>query len=87
MFFFRFLVRKLYAFVAGDINADNPDSQGNQDILLPGNLYGMIFKEQLQEYLNSIKLSMEIDYRRKLQADFLSGKFLNNFPWIFIKFK
>lgn len=69
-----FLVRKLYAFVAGDIQADNPDSQGNQDILLPGHLYGMIFKEQLQEFLNSIKLSMTIDVRRKVQADFLSGR-------------
>ena len=32
----------------------------------------MIFKEQLQEYLNSIKLKMDIDIRRKSQADFLS---------------
>ena len=69
-----FLVRKLYAFVAGDIQADNPDSQGNQDMLLPGHLYGMIFKEQLQEFLNSLKLSMVIDIRRKAQADFLSCK-------------
>ena len=69
-----FLVRKLYAFVAGDIAADNPDSQANQDMLLPGMLYNMIFKEQLQEYLNGIKLTMDIDYRRKAKAQFLSGR-------------
>ena len=72
---YSFLIRKLYSFVSGDIRADNPDSQGNQDILLPGHLYLMIFKEQLQEYLNSIKLSMEIDVRRKATADFLSGMY------------
>ena len=42
-----FMIRKLYTLVAGDCSADNPDALSNQEVLLPGFLYGMIIKEKL----------------------------------------
>ena len=33
------MLRKLYAFVTGDILEDNADSLMNQEILVPGHLY------------------------------------------------
>eukprot|EP00055_Hartaetosiga_balthica_P012485 m.60738 g.60738 ORF g.60738 m.60738 type:complete len:1133 (+) comp7962_c0_seq1:98-3496(+) len=49
------LVRRLYALVAGECQPDNSDSQANQELLLPGQIYGSLLKEQMQEYLYSIK--------------------------------
>lgn len=49
-----FMVRKLYALVAGDCAVDNPDAASNQEILLGGFLYGMIIKERLDDYLLSV---------------------------------
>jgi DNA-directed RNA polymerase I subunit RPA2 len=48
-----FMVRKLYALVAGDCAPDNPDAISNQEVLLGGFLYGMIIKERLEEWLRS----------------------------------
>lgn len=48
-----FMIRKLYALVAGDCAPDNPDAISNQEILLGGFLYGMILKERLEEWLRS----------------------------------
>ena len=56
--------------MAGDIRADNPDSQMNHDILLPGHIYLMIFKERLQEYLLQLRTQLEIDTRRKNNFQF-----------------
>ena len=49
-----FMIRKLYALVAGDCAPDNPDAVSNQEVLLGGFLYGMILKERLEEYLRSL---------------------------------
>lgn len=49
-----FMIRKLYALVEGDCAVDNPDAVQNQEVLLGGHLYGMILKEKLEEWLNSI---------------------------------
>lgn len=49
-----FMVRKLYALVAGDCAPDNPDAVSNQEILLGGFLYGMILKEKIEEWLRSL---------------------------------
>lgn len=51
-----FMIRKLYALVEGECAVDNPDAASNQEILLPGALYGMILKERLEEWLYSIRL-------------------------------
>jgi DNA-directed RNA polymerase I subunit RPA2 len=48
-----FMVRKLYALVAGDCAPDNPDAVSNQEILLGGFLYGMLLKERLDEWVRS----------------------------------
>ena len=50
-----FMIRKLYALVAGDCAADNPDAVSNQEILLGGFLYGMILKERLEDWLASVQ--------------------------------
>jgi len=49
-----FMIRKLYALVAGDCAEDNPDAVANQDVLLGGHLYNMIIKEKLEDYLLGI---------------------------------
>jgi len=38
---------------------DNPDSPQHQEVLLPGNLYGMIVKERMEEVLNNIKNTLQ----------------------------
>lgn len=48
-----FMIRKLYALVAGDCAPDNPDAVSNQEILLGGFLYGMLLKERMEEWLRS----------------------------------
>ena len=48
-----YMIRKLYALVAGDCAPDNPDAVSNQEILLGGFLYGMILKERIEEWLRS----------------------------------
>ncbi|GAA96456.1 uncharacterized protein L969DRAFT_94546 [Mixia osmundae IAM 14324] len=60
-----FMVRKLYALVAGDCCADNPDSPQHQEILMPGFLYATIIKEKLSEYLDAIATQFRIDMRRQ----------------------
>ncbi|KAL3478099.1 hypothetical protein BJX99DRAFT_225018 [Aspergillus californicus] len=48
-----FMIRKLYALVAGDCAPDNPDAVSNQEVLLGGFLYGMLLKERLDEWVRS----------------------------------
>ncbi|BCS23981.1 DNA-directed RNA polymerase I core subunit RPA135 [Aspergillus puulaauensis] len=48
-----FMIRKLYAVVAGDCAPDNPDAVSNQEVLLGGFLYGMLLKERLDEWVRS----------------------------------
>ncbi|OKL61570.1 DNA-directed RNA polymerase I subunit RPA2 [Talaromyces atroroseus] len=60
----QFMIRKLYAFVAGDCAADNPDAVSNQEILLGGYVYGMLLKERLEEWLLSFgRLVREWSFR------------------------
>lgn len=60
------MIRKLYALVAGDCCADNPDSPQHQEILMPGFLYGIILKEKLDEYVTAVRLQMVTDIRRDI---------------------
>ena len=48
-----FMMRKLYALVAGDCTPDNPDAVQNQEVLVGGFLYGMILKERLEDWLQT----------------------------------
>ena len=74
-----FMIRKLYSLAAGDCAADNPDVVSNQEILLPGFLYGMIVKEKLEEWLGSIRLAIEDWFQRRSGACFDSD-FIKDFP-------
>ncbi|KAH7555821.1 DNA-directed RNA polymerase I polypeptide 2 [Bipolaris maydis] len=70
-----FMTRKLYALVEGDCAVDNPDAVQNQEILLGGQLYGMILKERLEEWLNSFQLVLREWGRRTEYRPFTSQEF------------
>ncbi|KAF8646384.1 hypothetical protein AX16_007250 [Volvariella volvacea WC 439] len=65
-----FMLRKLYALVSGSCCPDNPDSPQHQEVLLPGQLYGMIIKERLEEILNAIRNNINTDVRNGAIVDF-----------------
>ena len=75
------MLRKLYALVSKECCVDNPDSPQNQEVLLPGSLYGMIIKERLEEALNQIRSHITIDVH-KGQADFLDSRWLISLPFV-----
>jgi len=64
------MLRKLFSLVSGSCCADNPDSPQNQEILLPGTLYGMIIKERMEEILNNIRNTVALDVRNGVSVDF-----------------
>jgi DNA-directed RNA polymerase I subunit RPA2 len=69
------MLRKLYAIVSRTCNVDNPDSPQHQEVLLPGNLYGMIIKEKLEETLNQVRNQIIQDVRKQeASVDFFDGK-------------
>jgi len=49
------MIQKLYALASGCVKEDNPDSLVNQEVLLPGHLFGMIVNENLNNYLCLLK--------------------------------
>ena len=59
-----FMLRKLFSLVSGSCCMDNPDSAANQEVLLPGHLYGNIIRERLEIGLNDIRTSIVSDLRR-----------------------
>lgn len=74
-----FMIRKLYALVEGECAVDNPDAVQNQEILLGGQLYGMILKERLEDWLNSFRLPLQEWGRRSEWKSFLSPEFRKDF--------
>ncbi|ODQ66872.1 DNA-directed RNA polymerase I [Nadsonia fulvescens var. elongata DSM 6958] len=72
-----FMVRKLYALVAGDCCPDNPDAAQHQEILLGGFLYGMIIKEKIDEYLQGFKAQVTSDVNRKMAVNFEDKKYIS----------
>ncbi|KAI2629692.1 DNA-directed RNA polymerase I subunit RPA2 [Hypoxylon sp. NC1633] len=75
-----FMVRKLYALVAGDCSIDNPDAVQNQEILLGGFLYGMIIKERIDELLSVGVRNALREYMKKPGRSFTSDDFAKEFP-------
>lgn len=70
-----FMARKLYSLVEGECTVDNPDTVQSQEILLGGQLYGMLLKERLEEWLNSFQLVLR-DWGRKTEyKPFTSNEF------------
>ncbi|ORY04269.1 hypothetical protein BCR34DRAFT_604917 [Clohesyomyces aquaticus] len=74
-----FMIRKLYALVEGECSADNPDAVQFQEVLLGGHLFGMILKEKLDEWLNSLRLPLQEWGRRNSWPSFTSTEFQKNF--------
>ncbi|MCJ1309747.1 DNA-directed RNA polymerase I subunit RPA2 [Agyrium rufum] len=70
-----FMIRKLYALVAGDCAVDNPDAVSNQEVLLGGFFYGMIIKEKLEDWLSSIGLALREYTGSSPPIEFTSPKF------------
>lgn len=76
-----FMIRKLYALVAGDCCADNPDAVQNQEILLGGFLYGMIIKERLEDWLaTALRMSLREYTRKSPENVFTSEGFRKDWP-------
>ncbi|KAF2848204.1 beta and beta-prime subunits of DNA dependent RNA-polymerase [Plenodomus tracheiphilus IPT5] len=74
-----FMIRKLYALVEGECSVDNPDVVQNQEILLGGQLFGMILKERLEDWLNSFRLPLLEYGRRSDWRPFTSQEFRKDF--------
>lgn len=73
------MLRKLYSIVSKSCCVDNPDSPQHQEVLLPGQLYGMIIKEKLEDALNQIRTQVALDVRRgDSSVDFQNGSFRPN---------
>ena len=53
------MLQKTFALASGRIKEDNPDSLVNQEVLLPGHLFAMLFKESLGNYLGLVKRLIE----------------------------
>lgn len=74
-----FMTRKLYSLVAGECSVDNPDAVQNQEILLGGFLYGMILKEKLDDWLNTIRAAATDWCRTNNWAAFTIPQFQKDF--------
>lgn len=72
-----FMIRKLYTLVAGDCSPDNPDATQHQEVLLGGFLYGMIIKEKIEEYLQSIRLQILSDINRGVAVNFNDRRYMS----------
>jgi DNA-directed RNA polymerase I subunit RPA2 len=63
------MMRKLYALVNGECAEDNQDAVVNQEVLLAGQLYGLIFKEKLQDWMLAIKQNLLREVRMKKDVE------------------
>ncbi|KAL8812562.1 MAG: hypothetical protein Q9223_000972 [Gallowayella weberi] len=79
-----FMIRKLYSLAAGDCAIDNPDAVSNQEVLLPGFLYGMVIKEKLEDWLRSIQPACQ-DWIRNSGAPFTDPSFMRDFTTKILK--
>ena len=79
-----FMIRKLYALVAGECAVDNPDAVQHQEILLGGFLYGQILKERLDELLSvGIRIALRDYIRRKPTVAFTDESFPHDLSDLF----
>ncbi|KAF2760155.1 putative DNA-directed RNA polymerase I subunit beta, partial [Pseudovirgaria hyperparasitica] len=73
-----FMIKKLFSLVEGECAVDNPDAVQNQEVLLGGFLYSMILKEKLEEWLLSIRLSINDWLRSNPGVSFTSPNFASS---------
>eukprot|EP01107_Rhizomastix_libera_P003391 TRINITY_DN16007_c0_g1_i1.p1 TRINITY_DN16007_c0_g1~~TRINITY_DN16007_c0_g1_i1.p1 ORF type:complete len:1125 (+),score=243.20 TRINITY_DN16007_c0_g1_i1:22-3375(+) len=62
-----FMMRKLFSLVHGEIQEDNVDSPMFHSVLMPGQLYLSIFKDNLASYLANCRISVLKDVRERPQ--------------------
>ena len=74
-----FMIRKLYKLAAGDCLPDNPDALSNQEILLPGSLYGMIIKEKIEDWMSSVGNACEEWSSKNSNLGYADPQFLKDF--------
>ena len=67
------MLRKLYAFVRGDVLEDNADSLANHELLVSGHFVQMFIKEKLAELLTGVQTTLEIQDRLAERAAALGG--------------
>lgn len=65
------MLQKLYALGSGRIEQDNPDSLVHQEVLLPGQIWGMMFKERCQGFLEALRQQIERELRPRDKAALL----------------
>ncbi|KAL9101775.1 MAG: hypothetical protein Q9163_002994 [Psora crenata] len=75
-----FMIRKLYTLAAGDCAVDNPDAVSNQEILLPGFLYGMIIKEKVDDWVRNIQVAVQEWVSTPQRPRFTDPEFIKVFP-------
>eukprot|EP00163_Fabomonas_tropica_P004327 TRINITY_DN13816_c0_g1_i1.p1 TRINITY_DN13816_c0_g1~~TRINITY_DN13816_c0_g1_i1.p1 ORF type:complete len:1143 (-),score=294.48 TRINITY_DN13816_c0_g1_i1:13-3441(-) len=61
-----YMIRKLYAFVGGEISEDNADSPMNQEILVGGHLYTMMIKEKFADWLETLQTVLQKDLKNNV---------------------
>jgi len=72
------VLRKLYAFAAGDCGVDNADSLQNQELLMPGHLLSTMVKEKFEEVLQTLRQGMAIEMYKDFKG---FSKRIENSPY------
>lgn len=57
------MIQKLFAFVCGTCQEDNPDCLAHHEILLPGHILASVIKDQLETLLRNYKATIEGDLK------------------------
>lgn len=70
-----YMIRKLYATVAGECSPDNPDAAQHQEILLPGLLFGNVLREKIEEYLYTFRDVVRQTLARRQPVNFADKRF------------
>ncbi|XP_061179833.1 DNA-directed RNA polymerase I subunit RPA2-like [Saccostrea echinata] len=66
-----YMTRKVFAFAKGECAAESADNPMFQELLLGGQLYGMILKEKLHDWMVSVKTSIERNAKNYKQQEYL----------------
>lgn len=58
------MFHKLMGLVKGTLKPDNPDAFCCQEVLLPGQVYAMVLKEALEDFLMNAKYSLQKEFKK-----------------------
>ena len=68
------MLQKLYSTVHGEVEVDNSDTPMNQEVLLPGHLYLMIFKVREIEREREREREREKEREREREGGYFQGE-------------